>query len=373
MTLVNIPGGFWLPPPQRGSAWINFVNTSSVIDATGEKFAWIGRVWNKTRETKSIRKVGFRFGSVTKAGGSGLTISLQNVDTTNGPPYQPDGTQDQSVAIANADAGFVTNAYYLTGNLSADRSVAYGELIAVVAEYDGGGRLGADAVHFIGMSANFATDGLIAGPGCVLLTASWAGANMIPNILLEFSDGTYGTLDGARPGSSVTGVAFNSGSAADEIAMEFTVPFACKCDGAWIYLQAASGADFDAVLYEGTTAVATVSVDANAISAAASPRLCRVSWPEVTLSTSATYRLALKPTTGNNVTAYSINVADNAYLQAWPGGEGWVYTDRVDGGSWAAPTTTRRPTMGLRFSAIDDGAGSGGGGLKLVGTGGLAG
>ena len=107
----------------------NFSQGNGTIDLTGEKYGWTGTVWWKDRSVTSrdIRRARFLFGTVTKASGSALTFSLQNFDLANGPPGRPDGTQDQTVAIANADAGFASNTYYTTGNLSADRTVAFGE------------------------------------------------------------------------------------------------------------------------------------------------------------------------------------------------------------------------------------------------------
>lgn len=338
--------------------------TSSVIDATGEKVAWTGPVWNAARATKSVRKVHFLFGTVTKAGGSGLTVSLQDVSTAAGPPTQPDETQDQTVAIANADAGFVTDAWYTTGNLSADRSVAFGEMLAVVVEYDGSGRLGADVVNFRNLT-NVVTNGRFSRGGFALKTASWALVDVINNVILEFSDGTFGTLGSpiigsTWPASAIGSTTFNSGSAADELALEFTVPVECKCDGAWFVLQANVGTDFDVVLYEGTTAKATVSCDANQINSTAVYRPFFVAWPEVTLSTGQTYRLAIKPGAGNVIIQY-FDVAAAGHFNAHMGGTSWAYTDRVDGGAWAAPTTTRRPFMGITLSALHDGAGGSGG------------
>lgn len=335
----------WVPEPPPFSPQSAF--TSSVIDATGEKFAWIGRVWNPDRTTKSIRKVGFRFGTVTKSGGSGLTVSLQNVDTANGPPYQPDGTQDQTVAIANGDAGFASNTWYQTAALSADRSVAFGELIAVVIEYDGSGRLGSDTVSL----NNIATSPVQQTLGGSLLTASWAAVAIAPNVILEFSDGTFGTLEGGYPASAITATAFNSGSTPDERALEFTFPVAVKADGAWINVSVAGGtSDFDVVIYEGTTAHRTVSIDANTVRVA-SGGIVFVTFAEITFSKDVTYKLALKPTTANNVSAYYIDVANADHKQAFIG-ESWNYTERTDGGAWSATTLTRQLFGGIRLSSI---------------------
>lgn len=351
MSLVATQG-VWMPyPPQIVLAP---ANVSLLIDATGEKVAIIGRVWNKDHTTKNITKVGFRFGVVTKAGGSALTVSLQDVNLAAGGPYQPDETQDQTVAIANADAGFVSNSWYQTNALSAVRSVAFGEHLAVVVEYDGAGRLAADAVNLTGLQV--AASNRFLTSGMALKTAGWAVSTAQSNVILEFDDGTFGTLSESLPYSTFAVLAYNSGSAADEVALEFTVPFSCKVDGAYVIMATAFAAsDFDVVLYDGTTVLATASSDGNTAEATGTNRVHVVTFAEQTLVPGTVYRLSLKPTTTNGVSLHYFEVAAANHMQALPGGTSWVYTTRVDAGAWAAPTTTRRPWAGLRISALDNG------------------
>jgi hypothetical protein len=363
MALQSLSGqGIWLPnPPQIQT--LSF--TSSVIDATGEKFAWIGRVWTPDRGSKSIRNVWFNFGSVTKAGGSALTVSLQDVSTAAGAPIQPDETQDQTVAIANADAGFTSNAGYTTGNFSADRNVSFGDMLAVVAEYDGSGRLGADAVNFRNVTKNL-FGGMAPIPGCSLKTASWAGVTAAPNIILVFSDGTFGTLSGAFPCLDVNVLAFKQDTAgSDEYAIEIPIAWDCKAEGFWAVAGAtATTADWEFVLYDGTSPMTggTVTNDGMWISAAAETRLIEHTFSqEIELAAGTTYRLAMKPTqTTNTCRMGYFDVGAAGHMGVHPLGTGCVLTSRLDLGSWAAVTATRRPLMGLRVSALDDGAGGGG-------------
>jgi hypothetical protein len=231
-------------------------------------------------------------------------------------------------------------------------------LLSVVVEFDGGGRLGADQVVLTGLSGVSAGDVQI--PNSTLKTASFAVHNTIPNIILEFSDGSFGTLSNAWPLSATGNTAFNSGSAADEYAMEFQLPFPCKVDGFWTMINSVnSSANFDVCLYDGTTALATASFDGNQAGNAA--RLLTGDFAPQELTENTTYRLALKPTTANNVTIYHFDVANANHFQAHAFGTSGAITSRVDGGAWDAPTTTRRPFMGIKISALDDGAGGGGG------------
>jgi len=341
----------WMPRNQLVSAF----TTSGLIDATGEKFAFIGPVWTPSYGTKSIRKVGFRFGTVVKAGGSALTVSLQDVDTANGPPYRPDETQDQTVAIANANAAFVSNTWIQTGNLSADRSVAFGEMLAIVVEFDGGGRLGADSVIINAQAASVFQH----GAGVVLKTGgTWALLNVNNNVVLEFSDGTIGGLLDGWTYSGLGTANINTGSTPDEVALEFQVPWQCQVDAAWVGVSAAAAADYQIVLYDsdGNTPFTngTITVDANQqFSTSALPNL-RLFGGVIQLEANTTYRLALKPTTATNIAYYYGDVNTASYLGPLDGIASFLFTSRTDAGAWAAATTTRRPFMGLRFVGFHD-------------------
>lgn len=353
--MTDIAVDIWVPPYPLATI---SNPTSAVIDATGEKVAYIGQVHIPDGVSRSIQRVQFMFGSVTKAGGSGLTASLQDVDFANGPPFQPDGTQDQTVAIANGDATFATNTWHRSGTLSSNRSVADGDWLAFVVEFDGSGRLGSDSAAIAFMfnsnppSSNF---------GVSHYTGSWAQVSATINLVLEFSDGTFGTLLGSFP-QAVTGVtvAFNSGSAADEIGMEFVAPFTGTINGAWALFQIASGADAELVLYSGTTALATAVLDANVIRQTTASNRTYVSFgSEVPVTQGQTYRLILKPTTGNGVTLLFQTLAHADHRSVLPFGAGYDYVTRVDGGAFAAPDTTRRPVMGVRYNKLTVGSGGG--------------
>lgn len=346
-------GQAWFPsvPNAIGS---NLSTTAQVIDATGEKVSFCGSVWTPDNGTKSIRKVGILFGSSnTKAGGSALTLSLQDPSTSAGPPMQPDGTQDQTVAIGNA--AIVNSTFLLTGALSADRSTAFGANLCVVVEFDGAGRLGADSIQIAAIQKYAQT----VVPTTALFTASWADSARLPIVLFEFSDGSYGTLDGAMIFSAYnTAVAYNSGSAADEYALKFSPAVSGTINGVQVNLTAATSADFDIVLYQGTTALATVSVDQNTWTPSVGG-FGFEAFPPTAVSAGTTYYLAIKPTTANNVTLGGVTVASNSYLGATPQGTGWVRSSRVDGGSWT-DTTTIMPNISFRLTASGSGSSSAG-------------
>jgi len=366
MTLQLLTGQGITYPDDIGALSLSPSLSGSTIDSTGEKVAICGSVFTPSRGTKSIRKIHFRFGSVTKAGGSGLTVSLQNLLTSAGSGPVPDETQDETVAIANGDAGFTSNAWYTTGALSADRSVTHGERLAVVIEYDGSGRLGSDSVVISGMLLT-GGDAKFGFPSVALKTASWSvTVATIPNVIFEFSDGTFGTFAGAYPHSAINSHSYKQDTAgADEYAMKLTLPFSCKTDGAIVRVNSGTTADYDIILYEGTTALATVSIDGNEVAGVPS-RPLRVQWSsEISLAAGTVYRLAAKPTqTTANVVVYSTDVAAANHFTCLQGGPEMCHSTRLDLGSWSDTATRRLIGFGLSLSSIDDGAG--GGGSRMV-------
>ena len=326
---------------------------SMVIDATGEKGAACGTVYIPDGVSRSIRKVGIGFNTVVKAGGSALTLSLQNVSTSAGPPAQPDGTPDETVSISNASIS--SSSFLLTDALSADRSVSNGDLLCSVIEFDGSGRIGSDSFQ-LATFVSLITSTLFASAD--LNTGSWAVINARqPVVLFEFSDGTYGMLDGASIFTShSTTIAYNSGSSPDEYGLKFTVPTDGFVDGVTLYLTSSTSSNFDIVLYSGTTALATVSIDGNQWgTTTGTPGFVTI--PRTAVSAGTTYYLGIKPTTANSLTLTGFTVANNAYLGA-ANATGIIRSSRTDAGAWS-DTTTVVPAIKVRYTPTASSTGGG--------------
>lgn len=370
MALQSFTGMGMLMPFTPPMLAISPAFASSVIDATGEKFSFCGQVWFSERTgTKDIERVGFRFGTVTKAGGSALTVSLQNLSTTG---LGPDGTQDQTVAVANADATFATNTWHRTGTLSANRTVSYGENLGVVFEFDGSGRLGADAVNISGLGSSFSLPHNIGALSLLNTGGGWSAATFLPNLVLEFTDGSFGTLIGAFPCSAIGTHSFGSGSTPDEYALKMSFPGPVSVDGVVGLIGAVGGGDFDVVLYEGTTARGSAaSIDKDHVFAT---RWANALFDnEEDLSATTDYYAAIKPTSATAVALHYFDVANADHLRCHGGGTGWCQASRTDAGAWS-DTTTRRPFLSVMVSGIgDDVGGAGGGAAMLVNSGGLVG
>ena len=363
MTMINTPGLIY-PPLPPGFLSQGFAS-NTLIDATGEKIAKMGRIWwrDYVSGTKNIDKVHFRFGTVVKAGGSGLTLSLQDVDAATGPVMQPDGTQDQSVAIANGNALFASNTWFTSGSLNSQRTVAFGDLFAAVLEFDGSGRLGSDSVIMSTInSASYSST-----EGTALYTGSWTlPSQSSMNILFEFSDGTFGTFRSALAVSNPSVVLYQAASNPDEWASKITIPFKCVVEGAVMhnYVQSAGG-DFEVRLETaGGTLLASVTQDSNQLLAVNSGNYQRYLFSSpVTLNAGDVVYLCTRAL-GLGSTAISLaDVTNVNHWQAASWGSSSNAASRNNGGAWT-DVPTRRLGHGLSISQIDDGAGGGGGLLQ---------
>jgi hypothetical protein len=349
------------PNPQSLTMSPGFTDHGT-IDATGEKIAWCGRFWHPDGPgTYEITRIHFRWGSViTKAGGSALTLSLQDVDLTAGAPLRPDGTPDQTVAIANGSIG-TAGTWFRSGALSANRSLNYGDLVSAVLEFDGAGRLGSDLIRTGGPTATMHQNAVD------IYTGSWnTGTFVQPNVAFECSDGTFGCLNISMSHficSAMTLNQFNSGSTPDERALALIPPVTMTIDAISGFFSNGTGtADFDVVIYQGTTAIHTQSIDGNAI-AQNDSRLHTIPLSsEVTLTAATQYYIALKPTTTNNCRWYYATIYNGEMmrLHGYPATTGEA--TRTNAGSWSAADTTLLPLVCLH---ICDVAGSGGG-VRMV-------
>jgi hypothetical protein len=361
MTMQTIAGVGMTCPEFPYIAANTFTFSNALMDASTEKVAFIGTVFTKDHAAKNITKVGFRPGTVSINAASTIKTSIQSVSTASGPPATPTGTILGATAngfITEAAATFTTNTWHQTAALGEVVAVNPGDIIAVVIEY--GTFTAADAFNVTNVTAPQSSH----LSQTVLFTASWGVQAVLANVILEFDDGTFGTLDGAFPCSAINSITYASNTAgADEYALEFSFPFPVKVDGGQAVLSnSAAGANFDFVLYDGTTALETLSVDGNQLATTSNVRGAYFSHTQQqSLAANTTYRLALKPTTTSSVSLVTFDVAAAVHFQAHPMGANWVLGSRLDAGSWAAANTTRRPLIFVRVSACDDGTGGGGG------------
>lgn len=331
------------------------------IAASTTKFAFCGRLFNKDGTSKNIHKIGFFPGAITSAGGTTLKISIQGISHT-ATPMQPDGTiggAGNNGFVSQLFSAITANTWFQTAALGADVTVAFGAELSVVFEPTGFG--GADSLVINDMTSNSRSSLC----GSILDTAgTWAPANSIPNVILEFSDGTFGTLMGSWPFSNIGTVSYNTGTNPEVNALEFQLDTPMTVCGMWLIGNPTGAtAAFEVDLYDGTSIMTNgaIVVDAHTVTDAASTRAMITAFPTAptALSAAHTYRLALRPTTVNNVTLVYFDVANANHFQAHAGGTAWQF-NTLHAGVWGTATATRRPFAGLLVCGTDDGASAGG-------------
>lgn len=354
MTIQTLKGGIFLPTNLN---WYLAPSIGNMCElwSSGQNHA--GVVF-RAPKTGTLDKFEFRIGTVFSA--QNLKCSFQDVSLTTG---FPDETADQYRVISS---GITSNTWQVPGLITSDgtdggtkRAVTRGDLVAAVVEWD-------SAVGDIVISG-ITTDGnasaMIGGfPRPVQKASSTWTMGASPMIVaIKYDDGTYAYISPAlMPFKTITAQSFASNSTPDERGIYFKLPFTASVSGAWARIALTGDTDF--VLYgsDGTTVLASASLDKDLGSSSGSATGYMVFFgADVTLTADTFYRLVIKPTTTTSMTLYDFDVNAAAIMDAIDLGQNCYHTQRTDAGSWSE-TTTKRPFMGLILNGADVTAGGGG-------------
>jgi hypothetical protein len=346
---MSFPYLIWPTMVPQGGTWA-FTNTR--INATGQLVAFVFQV----DYSGTLDWFEWRTGTVTNNPDNGVKTSFMTVDPATG---NPDGVVDE---FRDNPAALSANTWQVpAGVMTSDgtnggvkRTVTAGEWLACVM-----GNVTFTAgddwyVATLNIGTGFAL-------GSAYLTtyngASWAkqtGNGIV--VALRYSDGTYRIIrgDNAWPAVSVSSVNFNSGSTPDERALRFQVPRRARVKGVAYRGTLAGDADF--VLYDGASNVlATVSADKDIRNGTTSIWNTVFFSSSVWVQANTTYRLAMKPTSGTNVSLQEFSAGANARLGGLVTGvEGYLST-RTDGGAWT-DTNADVPLLSLIFDDIGGGS-----------------
>lgn len=339
------------------------LTTNGLMDASGEKVAICGCVWHPTVKsgTINIRKVHFLVGAKTLNAASVFQVSLQSLSDTAGPPYQPDGTADQTASLSALTA----NAMNSSGNLSADRAVdlsatdisdANSRWLAIVFEYTT--FTAADSVVINGN--NTARTASIIGGQMLLNTGSWAVLSGTGGIVvLECDDGTFAFLHGCAPWLSFSSASVSSTGAIRRAGNKFRFPTERKLGSIALAVAIPNGCDGRLVLYDsdGTTELASVDIDNDAVYAGSLYGYAEAGILDITLAANTYYRLVFVGGTTTSGSVHYGNVNAAGHMDGIVFGQDCHWTQH-DGSSWTE-TTTRRAFCGLGFTALHNGSGGG--------------
>jgi hypothetical protein len=348
MTLQNVTGHVLIPESVYYSG--SMAQQPAVLDANGEYCCCVFRI----PKTGTLKKIAFRTGTVTTA--DTITVRLEAVDVATG---QPDG----NLLVANANgeqaAPSANTTYWVALNGATGVSVTKGTVAAIkisLTFVDGNlqinYRLGNNPRNF---------------PYCgEYLGAAWALKASLGNFGLEYDTGIVPVI-GMLPAVSITGVAFANNDDPERRGLVFQVPYTCTIHGIWVVADMDEGCNI--VLYDTdqATPLETISTDKDIRGGTGAGLHIFELATDRTLTINTNYRISLEPTTNTDITLSYADLTDDGAVVAMAGFEGgttWHYTTAADvpvnEASWA-PTTTRRPLIGIMISQLDDGATAGGG------------
>lgn len=343
----------------------NSIQTAATLNGATLKAALCGYVQTPGGATKTLRNIHLMIGAVTKAGGTDLRIGIQPFSTTGGFT-QPSGTwASGNTAFATvADGSITANTWLRSGTVAGSLSVSQGDKWCIVVEPEN--YAGSDS--FIVRSMNQKGNLAFLANTLSYNGSAWSVPLSLMLHLLEFDDGTYGSVGLGVPFNSIGFVtAFNSGSTPDEIALKVTPTSALSAVGICSENPySAAGGDFEYVLYDGTTALSTIAVDVdNLFTSSATAIYCALFPSAQTLSIGTGYYVSVKPTTANNVRTLSYGAANSAYWAALAGGNNTRYASRTNAGAWTDDNTAR-PAIWLLINGSGATSGGGGGGGAYV-------
>ncbi len=312
-------------------------DTGFILDADGEKFAFISQV----PKDGNIDKVHIHLGGVTT--GDTLKLSLQDVDLADGDPDEVVDQSDTNI-IGDGDDGT-----FQEFDLSSDRAVTKGDFVAVVIEFDSyvAGALIINATSTVSPVANEYPDHKTG--------STWAKQGRGLHFLFEYDDGSFASVPYGLF-ATYSSSTYNSGSDPDEqgIKMKFPVPVTIT---GFIFETRFSG-DFDAVLYDsdGSSVLETKSMDNSVTRSTTLPAIV-IFVNEHALTKDTFYRLIVKPG-ASSVRLNLMTFEAAGWLDGMTGGQNIHFTARTNGGAWT-DTTTKRAMLWPLLSKFDDGAGGG--------------
>jgi len=373
MAWYNFPQSVWYgvfhASPLQANAYITIADIET-IDAVGEELLMFGHVYinGAPAAAKTLSSAGgkihARTGDCTWASsGTVMRIGLQDASTSAGPPLQPDGTWDVYANWTQGVEALSDNSWTSFPMESGSKSITHGDLVCVVAEITA--VAGSDRVRLQCFNA-----GRACFPGVNrFISSSWSsGVNAVPNVILEFDDGTLGWFFGAYYSgtASTANETFSNSTNPDERGLLFYAPFSMKIDGVRFPFEAnAAAADATITLYSDPLGTPTVvqswtilgEQDPQSGSQCNTYDLLIPAGGTKILSAGKPYALAIKAdSTGSIILSSVVTLANAAYRAACPFGVTQTFVTRNDGsGAFSESTTKTHAGIALSIAGIESG------------------
>lgn len=338
-------GGLFIPDLYYANQAITQV--ANLLDAAGEQFASV----LQAPKTGSIRKIGFRVGTVTTA--TDTQVRIETVDLATGLPSGTLWAANTEVTVLAAS--LTSNTWHTSGALTADAVVTQGDLLAVVVVPSG-----TPNYNIVAPAITQQTQGF---PYNAHFTTAWAKLLTNLGFAIEYSDGTYAYIPTSYPISTLTTTLFSNTPDLVEVGLKFQLPFAFSIAGTWMHADL--DGDCESVLYDsdGTTVLRTVAVDKDVRSSALpqAPGVWQFSSSYIGRANTF-YRVVLKPTSATDLTLYRSVYNATAHLNQLSGGTNFIYCSRINEGAWS-DFPLLRPNIGVWLDGVAvEGSGQRGGG-----------
>ncbi len=319
MSQINSIGtNYQTVPFQRYSS--SSVGTASTLNATGETTQIVGSVFlenplggSKTISAAGGGKIVWFTGTVTFANaGTTFVVSIQDVSTASSPG-QGDGVNDVSVTYTGGGGGVTGTAVQQSVMASGSKTIANGDLIAIVLSMTARGGVDSIAVQHAPTGTEVNAN-ILGGSIVENTTGVYANTSAYPMAYIVFDDGSVGYMYGFAMQAAINTVTINSGTGtADEYGNLIKLPYTFYALGIEVMVSlAGNSSDFELLLYSdplGTPTVQrTLTADATMASATATTRFVGLyfSTPYM-MSANTPVAITCRPTTVNNLSIYAFD------------------------------------------------------------------
>lgn len=309
------------------------------------------------KEDMTISHVGFRAGSAV--GSPTAEVRIETLDATGFPSGTLWGTN------TNGTTGTVSSSTFVLQALTASASVSKGQIFCVKLAYASGTSL--ELQQWSSTDYNFQS---VLPYG---VTNTGTPTKQVMNgsfacMALGSSSTTFYQVPGAVPATNTSvGGAFNNTNSAKR-GLRFTPPMSCRVVGIRWYNSTSVG-DFNAVIFNdaGTElSSSSTAFDGDFRSTSGNGAQSVFFDSPVTLTAGTTYRAAIEPTTATNVNVSGYTMPSTNYRSASRAGTTAHYTTFATS-SWTDTATDQLPFLDIIIDQLDDGTGSGGGVVGVIG------
>lgn len=362
--------------PEVVSGSVLFQNTSAgtsngtpiTFDNSADKIALVHRV----PKTGTLTAIEFLTGTVSTTGAT-MRAAVEGVGTDGHPSGTVKYTNAEGTVVVATSDDNAWKSVSINGGTGV--TVTKGDLVATVIDVSSG------TPNTIALAVGAATSMALGNFPYVTANTTGSYAKKTDSLGLAVVwnyGGTYEYFYGAN--AAISTALTNVGNT-NERGLRFQVAAPIRVYGVGAMLaNAAAGADFRVRLYDSTPNLLTngelevgADIDGDTFPSTSMDGYAEFIFPaSIELAANTTYYATIYQRTANNLALGQVGVTSAAYLAAMPGGAQCYLGTRSGGAGAFSDTQTVVPLMYLLIDGIHDGSGSGGGGMRLAGHGGLA-